>query len=157
MPAKRSAGVLMFRRTPTGPEVLLVHPGGPFWRNKDLGAWTIPKGEAAPGEDLFERAKIEFAEELGFTLPLAGAIIDLGWITEKGGKTVYAWALEGDLPLEFVVNSNTFEMEWPPHSGRRAAFPEIDDARYFSIDEARAKMNPAQAAFLDRLTERLPS
>ena len=130
-------------------EVLLVHPGGPFFARKDDGAWTIPKGEAAPGEDLLTHAQIEFEEELG--LKPQGEWIQLGSIKQKGGKTVYAWAFEGDLPETFQLRSNTFEMEWPPHSGKLKEFPEIDRAEFFAEEVAGRKINPAQVAFLDRL------
>jgi predicted NUDIX family NTP pyrophosphohydrolase len=140
---KVSAGLLMFRRAADRVEVLLVHPGGPFWRNKDAGAWTIPKGEAAEGEDLLERAKIEFEEELGIASN-AGSLIELGFIKQKAGKIVHAWAFEGDLPRNFVVRSNTFQV-----AGR--SFPEVDRAEFFSLDDARDKMNSAQTSFLDRL------
>ena len=130
-------------------EVLLVHPGGPFFARKDDGAWTIPKGEAAPGEDLLTRAQIEFEEELG--LKPQGEWIQLGSIKQKGGKTVYAWAFEGDLPETFQLRSNTFEMEWPPHSGKLKEFPEIDRAEFFAEEVAGRKINSAQVAFLDRL------
>ena len=114
---KTSACLPMFRRDPdTGLEILLVHPGGPFLRNKDEGAWTIPKGEAAPGENLVDRARIEFEEELGF-VPPAVTCLDLGHIQQKGGKIVYCWAFEGHLPQDFALKSNTFEIEWPPRSG----------------------------------------
>ena len=144
-----SAGLLMFMRRGNEFEVLLVHPGGPFFARKDDGAWTIPKGEAAPGEDLLTRAQIEFEEELGFRQ--RGEWIELGSIKQKGGKTVHAWAFEGDLPESFELKSNLFEMEWPPRSGKRKQFPEIDQARFFSEEVARRKMNPAQVPFLDRL------
>jgi predicted NUDIX family NTP pyrophosphohydrolase len=139
----------MFRRRNNQLEVLLVHPGGPFFARKDDGAWTIPKGEAAPGEDLLTRAQIEFEEELG--LKPQGEWIQLGSIKQKGGKTVYAWAFEGDLPETFQLRSNTFEMEWPPHSGKLKEFPEIDRAEFFAEEVAGRKINPAQVAFLDRL------
>lgn len=139
----------MFRGGQENLEVLLVHPGGPFFVNKDAGAWTIPKGEAAPGEELLTRARIEFEEELG--LPAAGDWIELGAIKQKGGKTVHAWAFRGDLPIGFILRSNEFEMEWPPRSGRRAKFPEVDQARFFNEAAAREKMNAAQLPFLDRL------
>lgn len=145
----------MFRRGNDGLEVLLVHPGGPFFRNKDLGAWTIPKGEAAEEEDLRTRAKIEFEEELGITP--ADEWIDLGHVKQKGDKTVHAWAFAGDLEPDFALASNTFEMEWPPRSGRTAQFPEVDQARFFSCEEAREKMNAAQHSFLDRLANALSS
>jgi predicted NUDIX family NTP pyrophosphohydrolase len=142
---KRSAGVLL--RRPSG-EVLLVHPGGPFWSKRDEGAWSIPKGEYADGEDPEAAARREFAEELGVDAP--ASLTDLGTVRQKNGKEVRAFLASGDLDVAGVV-SNTFTMEWPPRSGRTAEFPEIDRAEWFSVDEARAKVNPAQAAFLDRL------
>ena len=150
MPSKTSAGLLMFRKGQEGIEVLLVHPGGPFFRNKDDGAWTIPKGQTIAEEDLQQRARIEFEEELGCCAPV-GPLAELGAIKQKGGKTVYAWAFEGDLPRDFVVRSNTFEIEWPPRSGRMQSFPEVDRAAFFSLEEARQKINQAQVTFLDRL------
>ena len=148
--SKTSAGLLMFRRIEEGVEVLLVHPGGPFFRNKDLGAWTVPKGEVAEGEDLRDRARLEFREELG-TEPATAQLIELGSVKQKGGKTVHAWAFEGDLPENFVVTSNTFELEWPPRSGGTREFPEVDRAEFFSMDAARVKINSAQVPFLERL------
>jgi predicted NUDIX family NTP pyrophosphohydrolase len=153
--SKTSAGLLMFRRIKGELEVLLVHPGGPYFQNKDDGAWTIPKGEAAPGEDLLNRARIEFEEELGF--PPAGDWIELGSIRQKGGKTVHAWAFQGDLKDNFKLVSNTFELEWPPRSAQMARFPEVDRASFFPIEEARRKINAAQIALLDRLIEALAS
>jgi predicted NUDIX family NTP pyrophosphohydrolase len=147
---KQSAGLLMFRRTADRVEVLLVHPGGPFWRNKDFGAWTIPKGEPTEGEDLLERAKIEFEEELGIA-PQISDPIELGSVRQAAGKVVHAWAFEGDLPANFELRSNTFEVEWPPRCGKRQSFPEVDRAEFFAVAEARGKMNIAQTAFLDRL------
>ena len=143
----------MFRRRGADLEILLVHPGGPFFRNKDSGAWTIPKGEAAPEEDLLTRARIEFKEELG--VAAEGDGIKLGAIKQKGGKLVHAWAFEGDLPADFVLKSNEFEIEWPPRSGRRAKFPEVDQARFFDEASAREKINAAQLPFIDRLLEHL--
>jgi predicted NUDIX family NTP pyrophosphohydrolase len=151
--AKVSAGLLMYRQGARGLEVLLVHPGGPFFRNKDLGQWGIPKGEPEPGEAHEAAARREFTEEVG--VPVQGALLPLGEIRQKGGKTVHAWAFEGDLPADFVLASNTFELEWPPRSGRRQLFPEIDRAELFSLPEARAKITEAQAAFLDRLVASL--
>ena len=148
-----SAGLLMFRRTSAGLEVLLAHPGGPFWARKDDGAWTIPKGEAAGGEDLLSRARTEFREELG--IQATGDLIELGSIKQKGGKTVHAWAFEGDLPRRFELKSNTFEMEWPPRSGNTKKFPEIDRAEFFSDANARRKINSAQIPFLDRLRDKI--
>jgi len=143
---------LLFRHRAGQLELLLVHPGGPFFKKKDLGAWSIPKGEAGAGEDLLTRAKIEFEEELG--IPVSGDnFIALGWIRQKGGKIVYAWALEGDLPISFLVNSNLFELEWPPRSGRRQTFPEVDKAEFFPEAIAREKIKAAQIPLIDRLCE----
>ena len=157
--AKRSrvsAGLLMYRLTNGKLEVLLAHPGGPFFKKKDLGSWTIPKGEAAAGEDLFERAQIEFEEETG--TPATGSEwIELGWITQKGGKIVHGWAFEGDLPSDFVCRSNTFQMEWPPHSGKLVDFPEVDRVEFFELDRARLRIKPTQEPFLDRLVDKLNS
>ena len=139
----------MFRRKNGKLEVLLVHPGGPSFQRKDDAAWSIPKGEAAPGEDLLARAQIEFEEELG--IRPQGNWIELGSIKQKGAKTVHAWAFEGDLPESFKLKSNTFEMEWPPRSGKLKEFPEVDRAEFFAEEIARQKINPAQTPFLDRL------
>ena len=146
-----SAGLLMFRRRNNELEVLLAHPGGPFFVRKDDGAWTIPKGEAAPEEDLLTRAQIEFEEEVGFRPKTVRDYIALGSTIQKGGKTVHAWAFEGDLPEPFEPKSNLFEMEWPPRSGKLKEFPEIDRAEFFTEEIARQKMKPAQVPFLDRL------
>ena len=148
--AKISAGLLMFRRRRGEVECLLVHPGGPFFARKDEGAWTIPKGEAAAGEELLARAQIEFREELG--IAAEGEFIPLGEVRQKGGKIVHAWAFEGDFVGE--PQSNTFEMEWPPGSGQRELFPEIDRAEFFPCEIARRKINQAQQVFLDRLVAR---
>jgi predicted NUDIX family NTP pyrophosphohydrolase len=148
---RTSAGLLMFRRAPRGIEVLLVHPGGPFWAGKDLGAWSIPKGEVQPGEDLLETARREFTEELG--LPPGDALAPLGHVVQKAGKVVHAWAFEGDCDPA-ACRSNTFRVQWPPRSGKWAEFPEVDRAEFFPLDVARTKLNAAQAAFLDEL-ERL--
>jgi predicted NUDIX family NTP pyrophosphohydrolase len=147
--AKRSAGILLHRDTGTGVEVLLVHPGGPFWAKKDLGAWSIPKGEHDDAEDALACALREFAEETGTALS-PGELTDLGAIRQRGGKTVQAWAAEGDLDAD-AIRSNTFTVEWPPRSGRMREYPEVDRAAWFALDEARERINPAQAAFLDRL------
>jgi len=133
--------------------VLLVHPGGPFWARKDAGSWSIPKGEYGDDEDPRACALREFEEETGTALP-PGELIDLGSVKQKGGKVVTAWAAEGDLDAD-AVRSNTFTMEWPPRSGRTAEFPEIDRAGWFTADEAREKLVPAQAGLVDRLLERL--
>jgi predicted NUDIX family NTP pyrophosphohydrolase len=148
-----SAGLLLFRRKQEGLEVLLVHPGGPYFRKKDDGFWTIPKGEAANDEDLQARARIEFQEELGFAA--AENWIELGSVKQKGGKTVHAWAFEGDLEPDFQLASNSFEMEWPPRSGKTQQFPEIDQAKFFPLELARSKINEAQVVLLDRLRETL--
>ena len=156
MPAKRtllSAGLLMFRGKADALEVLLVHPGGPFFARKDDGVWTIPKGEAAPGEDLLTRARIEFEEELG--VAPKGDWLPLGHIKQRGGKIVHAWAFAGDLPARFELKSNVFRLEWPPRSGRIVEFPEVDRAEFFSESAARLKINPAQLTLLDRLRDLL--
>lgn len=145
-----SAGILMYRKRERGIEVLLVHPGGPFWRNRDAGAWTIPKGEIEPGESIDYAARREFAEELG-VVP-TGALLSLGSVRQKAGKIVHGFAMEGDFDLARFV-SNLFEMEWPPRSGRIVSFPEVDRAEWQSIVAAREKINPAQILFLDRLVE----
>jgi predicted NUDIX family NTP pyrophosphohydrolase len=152
-PAKRSAGILLHRESGGAFQVLLVHPGGPFWARKDAGVWSIPKGEYEDGDDPLASALREFEEETGTALP-PGELIELGEVKQKGGKVVSAWAAGGDLDAD-AVHSNTFMMEWPPRSGRTAEFPEIDRAGWFGIDEAREKLNPAQAELLDRLLERL--
>jgi predicted NUDIX family NTP pyrophosphohydrolase len=151
--AKRSAGILLYRLMGGPPEVLLVHPGGPYWARKDAGSWSIPKGEYDDGEDPQACALREFEEETGTRLP-AGELADLGSVKQKGGKVVTAWAAEGDLDAD-ALSSNTFTMEWPPRSGRTAEFPEIDRAGWFEIEAAREKLVPAQTEFLDRLLERL--
>jgi predicted NUDIX family NTP pyrophosphohydrolase len=150
--AKRSAGILMYRREGSEIEALLVHPGGPFWAKKDLGAWSIPKGEYAEGEEPLAIAVREFEEETG-ARP-SGDFLPLGEIVQPGRKVVSAWAMEGDFDVG-ALKSNLFEMEWPPKSGRRASFPEVDRAEWFSIDAARKKILPGQSAFLDRLLSAL--
>jgi predicted NUDIX family NTP pyrophosphohydrolase len=148
--AKRSAGILIYRRGQRGLELLLVHPGGPFWKKRDIGAWSIPKGEYLAGEDPITVAMREFEEETG-ARP-TGDLQPLGEVVQKGGKIVAAWAVESDLdPAK--IKSNTFEIEWPPKSGRKATFPEIDQAAWFSPDEARAKILPSQKPFIERLVE----
>jgi predicted NUDIX family NTP pyrophosphohydrolase len=151
--AKRSAGILLYRDAGGAREVLLVHPGGPFWARRDAGSWSIPKGEYGDEEDPRACALREFEEETGTPLP-PGELVDLGGVKQKGGKLVQAWAAEGDLDAG-AVRSNAFTMEWPPRSGRTAEFPEIDRAGWFDVDTAREKLVPAQAAFVDRLLERL--
>jgi predicted NUDIX family NTP pyrophosphohydrolase len=150
---KRSAGILLYRGRTGAPEVLLVHPGGPFWERKDQGAWSIPKGEYEEGEDPRACALREFEEELGGPPP-ADALTELGTTRLAGGKLVSAWAAEGDLDPASVV-SNTFTLEWPPRSGVLREFPEVDRAEWFSLAEARRRINPAQVAFLERLREKL--
>jgi predicted NUDIX family NTP pyrophosphohydrolase len=145
--------LLLFRGAGEDLQVLLVHPGGPFWSNRDLGAWSIPKGECEEGEDPRSAAWREFGEELGSPAP-EGDALELGEVRQKAGKTVVAWAIAGDLDHE-TITSNTFTMEWPPRSGRSEAFPEVDRAGWFSLAEARERINPAQAALLDRLREAL--
>ena len=147
MPA-RSAGVVAYRTARGGLEVLLVHPGGPFWANKDEGAWSIPKGEFEPGEHAEAVARREFAEELGVALSVP--LRPLGEIRQRGGKIVEAFAAELDLNADAIA-SNMFEIEWPPRSGKRQRFPEVDRAAWFDLAAAREKINAAQREFLDRL------
>ena len=152
--AKRSAGILLYRVRDGAPEVLLVHPGGPFWAKRDAGAWSIPKGEHEPGEDPRACAMRELEEELG-TNPAGDAnLVELGDVRQRGGKTVTAWAVNGDFDPA-TLRSNTFSMEWPPRSGAMRDFPEVDRAEWFSLGEARERILPAQAPFLDRLAERV--
>lgn len=151
MPA-HSAGILMYRRRRGGAlEVLLAHPGGPFWRRRDAGAWSIPKGEVSPLESPETTALREFREELG--IEPQGRLESLGTIRQKAGKYVDAFALEGDFEPE-RLSSNTFEVEWPPKSGRRAKFPEVDRVEWFDLERAREKMLAGQVEFLDMLVER---
>jgi predicted NUDIX family NTP pyrophosphohydrolase len=150
---KRSAALLPVRIRDRGIEVLLVHPGGPFWVRKDHGAWSLPKGEVAEGEDELAVARRELEEETGMRAPAEG-FIALGEVKQKGGKRVVAWAFEGDFDVTRLV-SNTFELEWPPRSGRRRSFPEVDRAEWFDLAEARRRILPSQAPFLDRLEEAL--
>jgi predicted NUDIX family NTP pyrophosphohydrolase len=141
----------LHRRLGDSLEVLLVHPGGPAWARRDRGAWSIPKGEYEPGEEPFAAAQREFEEELG-TAPPAGQALDLGEIRQKSGKWVRAWALRGDLDATSIT-SNTFLFQWPPRSGTWIEIPEVDRAEWFELDLAREKINPAQAALIDRLAE----
>jgi predicted NUDIX family NTP pyrophosphohydrolase len=147
---KVSAGLLMYRVREGELEFLLAHPGGPFWKERDAGAWTIPKGEIQSGEEPLAAARREFEEEIG--LKPQGEFIELTPITQKGGKVVHAWAFEGEFDPA-VIRSNTFEMEWPPHSGKFQTCPEVDRASFFGMAEARRKINPAQIAFLDELKQ----
>jgi predicted NUDIX family NTP pyrophosphohydrolase len=150
----RSAGLLLYRRRDDGAlEVLLGHMGGPFWARKDERAWSIPKGEHPDDEDALAAARREFAEETG-TRPPDGPTLDLGEVPQSGGKRVTAWAVEGDLDPD-RIESNTFELEWPPRSGRRQEFPEIDRAGWFDLGTARRKVVKGQVPLLDRLEERL--
>ena len=146
--AKKSAGILLYRRSGGQVEVLLGHPGGPFWRNRDLGAWTIPKGEIADGEDPYEAARREFTEETG-VVP-GDACVPLAPLRQPSGKTVLAWAIEGDCDT-CDLRSNLFTMEWPPKSGNFAEFPEIDRAEWFDLAEAKRRILPGQAPFLSQL------
>ena len=151
--AKQSAGILLYRERAGAPEVLLVHPGGPFWAKKDLGVWSIPKGEYEDGEDPRACAMREFEEELGVPPPTL-ASSGLGSTRQAGGKIVRAWAGEGDLDPT-GMRSNTFTLEWPPRSGVMREFPEVDRAEWFTLGEAHRRINPAQAVFLERLRELL--
>ena len=149
--AKQSAGILLYRFSSDQLQVFLVHPGGPFFRNKDDGSWSIPKGEFLDDEDPLAAAKREFLEETG--QPIDGKFIPLEPVTQKGGKKVFAWAVEGDINHE-TITSNFFEIEWPPRSGKKQNFPEIDKAAWFDIETAKIKINAAQAAFINDLSSR---
>jgi predicted NUDIX family NTP pyrophosphohydrolase len=148
---ERSAGILLYRRGPGGLEVLLVHPGGPFFARRDAGAWSIPKGLYEFNEEPLACARREFSEELGSPCP-DGPALELGEVRQRNGKRVTAFAVEGDLDAG-AISSNAFEIEWPPRSGRRQSFPEVDRAGWFTVEQARAKLIPAQADFLDRLAD----
>jgi predicted NUDIX family NTP pyrophosphohydrolase len=150
--AKRSAGILLYRGKGAGLELLLVHPGGPFWAKKDLGAWSIPKGEYQEGEDPLAVARREFEEELGSPAPARDAI-ELGELAQPSRKLITAYAIEGDFDAN-TLKSNLFEMEWPPKTGRLQSFPEVDRAQWFTVEEARDKILPGQRPFIDRLLER---
>ena len=150
MARRHSAGILLFRRRAGGPEVLLGHMGGPFWARKDVGAWSVPKGEYDQGEEPVAAARREFQEELGLPVP-AGDLVALGSVTQSGGKVVTVWAVEADLDPDLVV-PGTFEMEWPKGSGRVQQFPEIDRAAWFGLEEARERIVAGQRDFLDRLS-----
>ena len=143
-----SAGLLMYRLVGGDPQVLLVHPGGPFFRNKDEGAWSVPKGEVEPGEDLLDAARREFEEEIG-VVP-TGPFVALTPVKQKGGKVVHVWSFEGDCNPG-AISCNTFSVEWPPRSGRRREFPEIDRAGFYGLDEARQKVNAGQVPLIDEL------
>ncbi|MEA2196266.1 MAG: hypothetical protein QOJ25_317 [Solirubrobacteraceae bacterium] len=150
---RRSAGIALYRHPGPRLEVLLVHPGGPLWARRDAGVWSIPKGEYEDGEDPPAAARREFAEEIGTPLP-EGDLLDLGEIRQRSGKLVRAWALPGDLDAT-AIRSNTFALEWPPRSGRMSEFPEVDRAEWFTLDQARERINPAQIPLLDRLEQAL--
>lgn len=147
---KRSAGLLLYRSRECGPEVFLVHPGGPFWKNKDEGSWSIPKGEFEEDEKPLEAAKREFQEETGF--PATGEFLQLEPVRQPGGKIVHAWAQESDLDAA-AVKSNSFSMEWPRGSGRMAQFPEIDRAAWFSVETAKRKILKGQLPLLEQLEQ----
>ncbi|WP_119304886.1 NUDIX domain-containing protein [Dongia deserti] len=149
---RRSAALLVYRRTRDGLQVFLVHPGGPFWAKKDQGAWSIPKGEFDESEDGLAAAKREFFEEVGQTID--GDCVALIPVKQKGGKIIYTWAVEGDVD-EAAVKSNEFEMEWPPRSGRKARFPEVDRGQWFSIAEARRRLLSSQVPIINELAARL--
>jgi predicted NUDIX family NTP pyrophosphohydrolase len=153
--AKESAGILLLRNR-ASPELLLVHPGGPFWAKKDLGSWSIPKGEPDPGEELRRCALRELAEELGPAAPALdpAELIELGWVRQKAGKVVHAWGAEADFDPA-ALDSNRFELEWPPRSGSHSEFPEVDRAEWFEPEEARRRILSAQVPLLDRLLEYL--
>jgi predicted NUDIX family NTP pyrophosphohydrolase len=150
--SKVSAGLLVYRYSKEGLEVLLAHPGGPFWKNKDLGAWSIPKGEVCEGEDLLAAAHREFVEETGARVE--GPTLPLGAFRQRSGKIVHAWAVRSDFDPS-KLRSNTFELEWPPHSGRQGVFPEVDRADWFDIPNARQRILPGQLPILEKLIERL--
>jgi len=145
---KKSAGLLLYKRTGNAPEFFLVHPGGPFWKNKDEGAWSIPKGEFEDDEDALDAAKREFEEETG--IALNGVFIKLKPLKQKSGKLIFAWGVDQDIDAA-LIRSNVFEMEWPPRSGKFKSFPEIDRGEWFSPVVAKQKINPAQAGFIDEL------
>lgn len=149
---KVSAGILLYRRGPSGLEVLLVHPGGPYWARKDLGAWSMPKGLVDPGEDELAAARREFSEETGAVA--AGPALDLGSFRQPGGKGIRAFAVEGDFDPA-ALRSNSFAMEWPPRSGKQASFPEADRAAWFAPDEARRRVTKGQIPAIDALIARL--
>jgi predicted NUDIX family NTP pyrophosphohydrolase len=152
MAKKASAGILMYRYCASTLEIFLVHPGGPFWKNRDLGSWSIPKGEFDNGEDPFEAAKREFQEETGFSV--IGSFIALSPVRQAGGKLIYAWAVEGDCKAE-AIKSNSFTLEWPPRSGRFKEFPEVDRAAWFRIELAREKILQGQVMLLEELQRKL--
>lgn len=149
--AKKSAGILLYRYNNLSLEVFLVHPGGPFWKNKDLGAWSIPKGEFTDEENGLDAAIREFKEETGSKL--SGNFIQLSPVKQKSGKMIYAWAIKGNIDAS-AIQCNTFEMEWPPKSGKMQSFAEVDKGDWVSIDEAKQKINSSQAALVDELIKK---
>ena len=154
MAKRKSAGILLYRSSSSGWEVFLVHPGGPFWTNKENGAWSIPKGEFEDGEAPLAAALREFAEETGATLHRHEHFMELAPVVQKAGKQVYAWAFEGNIDAA-AIRCNTFKVQWPPGSGQWKTFPEVDKAAWFSLADARQKINPAQVAFIEELIEKL--
>ncbi|HSE60275.1 MAG TPA: NUDIX domain-containing protein [Nitrospiraceae bacterium] len=152
MARKLSAGIILYRRRETGLEVLIVHPGGPFWAKKDEGAWSIPKGEYVEGEDPLSVAKREFYEETGSAL--TGPCLELSPAKQPSGKIIRAWAVEGDLDAT-AIRSNSFSLEWPPRSGRVQSFPEVDRACWYALEQAKVKLLPGQRAFLEELRQRV--
>ena len=150
MARKQSAGIVLYRYRDSRVEIILVHPGGPFWNNKDSGAWSIPKGEFEPGEDPLKAARREFHEETGFAVD--GSFVLLTPVRQAGGKVVHAWAVKGDCEAE-SIKSNSFILEWPPRSGQRKTFSEVDRAEWFTFDKAREMLVKAQAGFIDQLEE----
>lgn len=159
--APTSGGILLYRRSPAGLQVLLAHPGGPYWQRQDFGSWSVPKGVAEDGEAIEAVAAREFAEETGSELVNVAVDpgrppLDLGEVTLKSGKVIHAWAVEGDLDPA-LASSNKIEIEWPPRSGRRLVIPEVDRIAWFTLDEARRRAHPVQAEFVDRLEARLGS
>ena len=148
--SKQSAGILLYKKVVNDLQIFLVHPGGPFFKNKDEGSWSIPKGEFLDDEDALIAAKREFEEETGQAID--GDFISLKSIKQKGGKTVYAWAVEGDIDHETIL-SNVFDLEWPPRSGKMITIPEVDRADWFDVTAAKQKINPAQVLFIERLIE----
>ena len=151
--AKVSAGILLYRLSTNGLEVFLVHPGGPFWAKRDLGSWSVPKGEIDGDEDLLEAAKREFHEETGARLE--GDFVELAALRQPSGKVVHVWAVEGEIDASSIA-SNTFSIEWPPQSGETREFPEVDRAEWFTLAEARDKLLPGQRPLLDQLVQRVP-
>jgi predicted NUDIX family NTP pyrophosphohydrolase len=159
--ATQSCGILLFRRTPVGLQVLLAHPGGPYWQKQDYGSWSVPKGVAERGETPEAVAAREFAEETGSALldvarDPGAALLDLGEVTLRSGKVIHAWAVEGDLDPA-LARSNEIEIEWPPRTGRRMRIPEVDRVAWFGLPEARRRAHPVQAEFVDRLETQLGS